>query len=200
MTDDDTCLNYLGLIHDYKSLQATFASISGVGCFKVMVYDNAAIKIRGPNALTNFMTPPPTKKPNEAEFCNSKAIAIKRPSCRGHKNQRKKARQRRPKWKIYSESVKANREKEDYFRFDMPKEYYFGFDMLDWKRVFDFSMLEPKYSLLFEETPPFLEETMPMLVEEDFKGSFPESGFPRITIQMYQTCLPQDSISIFDSF
>ncbi|KAI9126197.1 hypothetical protein K1719_002618 [Acacia pycnantha] len=37
----------------------------------VMVYDNAAIKIRGPDALKKFGTPPPREKPEESEASSS---------------------------------------------------------------------------------------------------------------------------------
>ncbi|XP_027338049.1 ethylene-responsive transcription factor CRF1 [Abrus precatorius] len=36
------------------------------------VYDNAAIKLRGPNALTNFITPPAREKPAEDEVSTGK--------------------------------------------------------------------------------------------------------------------------------
>lgn len=35
-----------------------------------LVYDNAAIKLRGPNALTNFLTPPATSPENEKQPAN----------------------------------------------------------------------------------------------------------------------------------
>ncbi|KAI9074743.1 hypothetical protein K1719_043275 [Acacia pycnantha] len=41
-----------------------------------MVYDNAAIKIRGPNALKNFVTPPPREKPEEVEVAVKPEINV----------------------------------------------------------------------------------------------------------------------------
>ncbi|KAI9110983.1 hypothetical protein K1719_018103 [Acacia pycnantha] len=41
-----------------------------------MVYDNAAIKIRGPDALKNFVTLPPREKPEEVEVAVKPEINV----------------------------------------------------------------------------------------------------------------------------
>ncbi|KAI9096811.1 hypothetical protein K1719_025990 [Acacia pycnantha] len=163
-----------------------------------MVYDNAAIKIRGPDALTNFGTPPSREKPEEAEVAVKPEINVvvkSEASGSGYDSGDESHRlpsptsvlqfrsncseetepQKATEPEKESEAETEAAEVEDVFREcegetsqSDEKVDLFGFDMPNWEQVFDFSTPEPEYSLLFEEPPPFLGETA-MLAEEDFR-------------------------------
>ncbi|KAF7830661.1 ethylene-responsive transcription factor CRF4 [Senna tora] len=161
-----------------------------------MVYDNAAIKIRGPDALTNFVTPPPREKAEEAEVVVVKPeinVEVKsEASGSGYDSSEESHRlssptsvlQFRSNCSEETEPQKANEpeavaetvgavEVEEVFRECVgetnlleEKVDYFGFDMPNWEEVFNFST--PQYSLLFEEPPQLMNETTTILPEEDF--------------------------------
>lgn len=163
-----------------------------------MVYDNAAIKIRGPDALTNFGTPPPREKAEEAEvevkpemnvvvkseasgsgydsgeeshrLSSPTSVLQFRSNC-GEESEPQKATEPEKESEAEGETVAA--EVKEVFR-----ECEGETSLLEEKGDyfgFDmpnweevFNFSTPEYSLLFEEPPELLNETTPILPDVDF--------------------------------
>ncbi|XP_028806821.1 ethylene-responsive transcription factor CRF4-like isoform X1 [Neltuma alba] len=205
-----------------------------------MVYDNAAIKIRGPDALTNFVTPPPREKPEEAEVAvkpemnvvvkseasgsgydsgdeshrlpSPTSVLQFRSNC-SEETEPQKASEPEKESEAETETAEVEGvfrecegetsmpdEKVDYFGFDTQNEDYFGFDMPNWEQVFDFSTPEPEYSLMFEESPPFLGETTAMLPEEDFRVDDMIVGEAELELELEKSFSPSTPCQMDDYF
>ncbi|XP_061355191.1 ethylene-responsive transcription factor CRF3-like [Gastrolobium bilobum] len=149
-----------------------------------MVYDNAAIKLRGPGALTNFVIPPAIEKPVEAEVPNGKpemnvVVAKSEASGSGYESgeeclnlssptsvlrftREETSEPQKPvePEKVFAEPVGECQDEtrlfDEFFRQDMPA----------WDDVFNFPST-PDYSVMFEEPASHLfDETTPVFVSE----------------------------------
>ncbi|KAI3419567.1 MFS domain-containing protein [Psidium guajava] len=160
-----------------------------------MVYDNAAIKLRGPDALTNFSTPSPSKDPSpESEILAASSVSGYESGVESHNlssptsvlhfrtrsNNSAEAEFRREAGPPAQEPVDEARDdlecegetsladSSEYFRLDLPflDDFYNNFD-------------PPMESSLFEDTPNAgLPESSMLSLSEDLSDVFLDTTSP----------------------